>query len=142
MDRRASGWRSMVWCVLALPAAALACSSSPTERTGTFACSGEVQVTASEGTTPVFGWTPACGMSYLMVRPVTPLGHAEPSIWGVEMSGPERLAPGVRYGSTPRGGRAFGPPAPLVRGTAYRVEVLSLLGGDVRVGGGEAVFTP
>jgi len=121
---------------------ALACTDAPIASNAAALCSGLVQVSASDGTTPLFRWVPPCGVSYLSVTPVTPTDALEPPIWSVEVPESAPARSGVRYGQTPRGGRTLRSAARLVRGATYRVSVISTVGGDVRLGGGETVFIP
>ena len=105
-------------------------------------CSGTIALAASGGATPTISWTPACGISSLAVRPATALGLTEQPVWsfGTPMNG--TVGPGVRYGVVPAGATGGPDQAPaLSRGTRYRVDVLSLVGGDGLVASGTVEFT-
>ena len=98
----------------ALAGTSLTCSDSPSEPTFE-PCPGDaVTVTVSAGPTPLFTWTPACGVAFLQVFPAAGGGN----LWTVWAdSGSENPIPsGVRYGTTPVSSQTVAGPQPCNRG--------------------------
>ena len=94
----------------ALAGTSLNCSDSPSEPTFE-PCPGDaVTVTVSAGLTPLFTWTPACGVAFLQVFPAAGGGN----LWTVWAdSGSENPIPsGVRYGTTPVSSQTVADPQP------------------------------
>lgn len=105
-------------------------------------CVGPVKIAVLTEPTPVFGWSPACGVSmvWVVTVPSSP-GESEESRWAFSVPENTPVGPGLRYGVTPAGATTWTPAHVLVPGTAYRVRVMQTLGGDVVVAGGEKIFT-
>jgi hypothetical protein len=78
------------------------------------ACTGNVTVSVSAGTTPTFTWTPACRVIGLLVE----LEASDQ--WFIEGTG-GGIASGVQYGIVPPGATSSEPARPLVSGTTYEV---------------------
>jgi hypothetical protein len=95
-------------------ATATGCGSDATGPEAGGACTGNVTVSVSAGTTPTFTWTPACRVIGLLVE----LEASDQ--WFLEGSG-DGIAPGVQYGIVPPGATASEPARPLVSGTTYEV---------------------
>ena len=113
------------------------------DATAPAACEGPLQVVVSPGVTPSISWSPACGISYLVVMaaPASP-GALETMVWGFTVPELTPLGPGVRYGRLPRGATEMVPAQPLRAGAAYRVYVTYLVGGDVGTSDGTRIFVP
>lgn len=105
----------------------LACSDSPSEPRFE-PCPGEaVTMEVSAGLTPLFTWTPACGMAFLEVYPAAG-GSALWTVYAESGAGPENPIPsGVRYGTTPLRGHTVAGPQPLQAGDSYRARVSRML---------------
>jgi hypothetical protein len=105
----------------------LTCSDSPSEPRFE-PCPGDaVTIEASTGLTPLFTWTPACGIAFLEVYPA-PGGGALWTVYAESGAGPENPIPsGVRYGTTPLRGHTVAGPQPLQAGHSYSVRVSRLL---------------
>jgi hypothetical protein len=111
----------------ALAVTSLRCSNSPSQPTFE-PCAGEtVTMQVSPGLTPLFTWSPTCGVGFLEVYPA--VGGA--ALWTVSAesdAGPENpISSGVRYGTTPLHARTVAGPEPLQSGTAYQVRVSRLV---------------
>ena len=130
-----------------LAALAVACSDG-VEPTPIVPCAHdqEVEVSVSADKTPVFRWSPACGMASLEVRPTTGSG---PSVWMLfsgSKAAENPLRSGIRYGEAPPEAMEPGPATELVPGTEYAVIVSRWLDfGEPGEGGsllpqGEATF--
>src|SRR5262245_24501761 len=90
-----------------------ACSGkSPTDPSQLTACSGNVNISVSSGTTPTFTWTPECKVFAVLVE------EGAGDVWYVHQQS-EGIPPGVRYGVTPSGSVLVEPPATLRVGTTY-----------------------
>ena len=119
----------------------LACreTTAPVAREG---CVGPVQMAVRTESTPVFSWSPGCGVSHLWVVTVPSApGVSEEIMWSFSLPESTPIGPGIRYGDTPIGIRFWTPPRALVAGASYRVRVMQTVGEDVVVAGGEKVFT-
>ena len=81
------------------------------------ACTGNVAVTVSGGTTPTFSWTPACSIVALIVE------EAANDQWNVIANGDPGFGPNVIYGTKPAGSSQVGVTTPLRAGTNYTVTV-------------------
>lgn len=103
------------------------------------ACTGSVDLTVVNGTTPTFSWAPECGVGRLVVGRVIDEFSSE-IVWEIT-SDRSRIAPAVTYGVDRRGLRVEHAPEPLVPGTAYRIHLTPAGEGLVVVWGG-ATFTP
>src|SRR3954467_14954643 len=101
-------------------------------------CAQNVQVAVVSGTTPVFSWAPACGMSSLSVETT---GASVQTVWAFTVPENTLVGPGIRYGQAPNAANVWSAPQPLVAGTSYRIRVMYIVGGDAIAGSGEAVFT-
>jgi hypothetical protein len=132
-------------CLPALFILSLGCSEAsapPAE-----ACTDDQAVTvhASAGTRPAFSWTPACGMTSIMVFPAA----GPPAAWvvyGGSSAASNPLRSGIRYGQAPNGSFEATPEAALEVGTEYQVLVYRWLGEPGGEGGpfqrGSATFRP
>lgn len=132
---------SYLACITALLLPTLGCrgTTEPVSREG---CVGPVQITVQTKSTPVFSWSPACGISdfWVVTVPSSP-GATEEPMWTFSVPEHTPVGPAIRYGETPVGMTFWTPPRALVRGTAYRVRVMKTVGGDVVVAGGEKEFS-
>ena len=79
------------------------------------ACTGNVTVTVTSGTTPTFSWTPACSIAAVVVEE----GAADQ--WDVFANGDPGFGPSVIYGTKPAGSNQNSPAIPLRAGTTYNV---------------------
>lgn len=77
-------------------------------------CTGNVTVSVSSGTTPVFTWTPQCVIDHLLVEPTA-------SGIGDRWSFTGNATSPVTYGVLPAGAHQTGPAQPLFSGSEYRV---------------------
>jgi hypothetical protein len=119
---------------------ALACNGAST--ISPQGCVQNVQVAVATGTTPLFSWAPACGISSLSVETVpSSAGGSVETVWAFFVPESNPVGPGIRYGQAPTGANVSVAPRPLVAGTNYRVRVQQTVGGDGLLGSGEAVFT-
>ncbi len=100
-------------------------------------CAGPVTLSVSAGTTPLFAWTPACRLNYLVVKEA---GLAA-DIWAIVSDSANAISPDVRYGTVPPGVREHEDAAPLLAGVTYNVAVGRWTGSGVQVIGVRA-FTP
>lgn len=106
----ALGSRALV--IVAAAAAFSACGKSPTTPSELTACTGNVTLSVSSGTTPTFTWTPACNVFAVLVEGVAG------DTWYVFKNG-GGIAPGVRYGVLPQGAIQLDPTEPLLTGKTY-----------------------
>lgn len=105
------------------------------------ACAQNVNVITSNETTPVFYWTPPCGVSFVTVETVPPTGSGFPeTFWSFSVPENQPVGPWIRYGHAPSGAHIGVDAKPLLAGN-YRVRVGYTVGGDVLGGGGEGLFT-
>ena len=110
-------------CVLAILLASLACGSDTTSPSEQAACTGNVTVSVSSGTTPNISWEPACRAYLVLVE------EDGGDVWGaVSEDGAHAIATPVRYGVVPTGATELTPPSPLSAGTAYSVSVFRWTG--------------
>ena len=100
-------------------------------------CTGPVTISVSTGTTPLFGWTPACRVSDLVVQEA---GIAA-DVWEIVTDGTNQIDPGVRYGIVPPGVREQEDPETLLVGVTYNVAVGRWTGSGLEVIGVRS-FTP
>jgi hypothetical protein len=120
---RTSGPKLVRLLLGACAVASLTCSDSPSGPIYE-PCPGDaVTLQVSPGLTPLFTWTPACGVAFLEVY--TAGGGA--ALWTAYAGSgprPQNLIPsGVRYGITPPRGRTVDGPQPLQAGNFYDVGV-------------------
>jgi hypothetical protein len=93
----------------------LACS----EPVGFGECSGDVELQVTEGSTPVFNWTPPCAVAGLAVFDGGGNVH-----WSFHTGiGRNGLEPAVRYGQLPPGAVEEQAPQALRTGFGYIVRV-------------------
>ena len=124
--------------------AALACGDDPSGVGGGAApptlCGSTVAVSVvGSGDLPTFTWSPACGVSDVVVtREVN--GATAEVVWHVRFPELRPVGPSVRYSQLPPRGETVQEPRTLVRGATYRATVRSIVGGDVIVGGGSTTF--
>lgn len=112
---------------VALAAGSLACSD-PTSQPALDPCPGDsVTLQAGSGVTPLFTWSPDCGVAFLEVYPAAG-GASRWTVYADSSSADENpIRTGVRYGMRPRHGVTVGGPFPLARGTDYTIRVSRLL---------------
>lgn len=124
---------------VALAAALIACTEPTKHPTG---CQGDVSLAVglAGGDTPVFGWSPGCGISKLSVERVSAAGGDPVLMW--QLTAPESapIGPSILYGRTPRGATETRAALQLTSGITYRVTVESTVGGDGIVGSGTITF--
>lgn len=88
----------------------------------------EVIVSINSDATPVFAWSPACGMASLQVFP----SNGSPTSGWALYTGPNSaqnpLRSGVRYGAAPREALEPAPATKLERGTEYTITVYRWVG--------------
>ncbi len=105
----------------------LTCSDSPSEPRFVACPEDVVTMEASGGLTPLFTWTPACGVAFLEVYPSAGGG----ALWTIQSeagTNPENpIRSGVRYGVTPAGGHTLAGPQSLQAGSSYTVRVSRLV---------------
>jgi hypothetical protein len=135
--------RTLFYATRVIGPVLVALSCRETSAVSPEACNQDVQVAVVPGASPVFSWSPACGMSSLSVVtvPSTP-GVNEESVWGISVSERTPIGPAIRYGIAPAGATVWTQPHALVAGATYRVRVMQTVGGDVVIGRGERLFTP
>ena len=105
-------------------------------------CAENVQLSVSSDANPLFGWSPACGMSTLFVETVPPTIAGLPeTMWAFSVPEYAPIGPYVRYGSAPERATVYTEAHALIVGKEYRVRVYLTVGGDVQVASGEAIFT-
>ena len=73
--------------------------------------------------TPVFTWSPACGMAALQVFATTGSGSSGWSLFTGARAAENPLRSGIRYGEAPPEALEPGPATDLVPGTEYTVVV-------------------
>ena len=106
---------------LAASAAFLALGScsedDPVSPNAPAACTGNVTVSVTSGTTPTFSWTPACSIVSLYVE------EGANDHWAIFANGDPGFGPSVIYGTKPAGSNQVGPTTPLRAGATYSVTV-------------------
>jgi len=126
---------------VALAATLIACTEPTKHPAG---CQGDVSLAVGIASTgsdvPLFGWSPACGISMLTVETVPGAGGAGILVW--QFTAPEnaQVGPAIVYGRTPRGATETRPALQLSTGVTYRLTVESTVGGDGVVGRGTVTF--
>ena len=107
-----------------LAALTLACSDG-VEPTPIVPCADdqEVEVLVSADKTPVFTWSPACGMASLEVRPTTGSSFSGWTLFTGPRAAENPLRSGIRYGEAPPEAVEPGPATELVPDTEYSVVV-------------------
>jgi hypothetical protein len=129
---------SLIATAAALIVTGFGCGASTVAPVG---CAQTVDVVVSNETTPLFSWTPPCGVSYLGVETVPPTGNGIPeTFWSFSVPENQPVGPWIRYGQAPARAHIGVAAKPLVAGN-YRITVVQTVGGDVLEGGGEALFT-
>lgn len=141
--RRASPMKRNLFLIAsAAPLLLIAFACKGTSTVSPQGCVQNVQVAVATGTTPLFSWAPACGISSLSVETVpSSTGGSVETVWAFSVPENNPVGPGIRYGQAPSGARVWLAPQPLVAGTSYRIRVMQTVGGDGLLGSGEAVFT-
>ena len=130
------------WRVGVALAATLVACTEPTKHPA--GCSGDVAlavgITGGGPDVPLFGWSPACGISRLNVETVPAAGGAGILVW--QFTAPEKaqIGPAIVYGRTPRGATETHAALQLSTGVTYRLTVWSTVGGDGVVGSGTITF--
>ena len=96
--------------------AVMSCSDDdPVSPNAPAACTGNVTVTVTTGTTPTFSWTPACSIVALIVE------EGANDQWNVLANGDPGFGPSVVYGTKPAGSTQVGLLTPLRAGVNYTV---------------------
>jgi len=105
-------------------------------------CRGTVDVVVGQPSAgpPVFGWSPACGVSILTVERVPAAGGASVIVWQLTAPEQAQIGPSVLYGRIPRGASESRSAQALLTGVTYRVTVSSTIGGDAVGGSGTITF--
>jgi hypothetical protein len=92
-------------------------------------------VSAGPGTQPTFTWSPPCKVFDVLVE------EADGSdVW--EVTGPDGISPGLRYGAIPPGAIQQQSPMPLRAGRKYEVILFKGTSLDAVTLIGHASFTP
>lgn len=125
-ERRPWTWRwGRIAAVCSMLLAITSCSEdSVSQPTPLSACTTNVSISVSAGTTPTFTWTPSCRALALLVEQAG--GLDEWFTWGQQ----EGIAPGVRYGVLPAGAAQDDPPTPLETGRTYTVALFRGTSGE------------
>lgn len=106
-------------------------------------CTRPIGVEVSSGVTPIFSWTPDCGISALTVTSVpAATGATESAVWAFSVPESNPLGSGIRYGEAPTGARVWTAAQSLRGGTTYRVSVILTVGLDGIVASGSRTFVP
>jgi hypothetical protein len=90
---------------------------------------GSVDVTVSDGLTPTFSWSPACGVAMILIE------EDASDMWGAgtdedawsDPAAANLITPPVSYGATPTGTTAIQDALPLVSGRNYEVVLWRIL---------------
>ena len=106
---------SILAASMAFAALASCGDDDPSSPNAPAACTGNVTVTVTSGTTPTFSWTPACSVVALIVE------EAANDQWNVLANGDPGFGPSVVYGAKPPGSTQVGAVTPLRAGTSYTV---------------------
>jgi hypothetical protein len=88
----------------------------------------EVEVLVSADQTPVFEWSPACGMASLQVFPTTGSPTSGWTLYTGARAPENPLRSGVRYGQAPPEALEPAPATALIKDTEYTVIVYRWLG--------------
>jgi hypothetical protein len=88
----------------------------------------QVEVLVSGDQTPLFTWTPACGMASLEVFPTTGSPTSGWVLYTGSRAAENPLRSGVRYGQAPPEAVEPAPATALVQGTEYTITVYRWLG--------------
>ena len=120
-----------------LAALTLACSDG-VEPTPIVACADdqEVEVLVSADKTPIFTWSPACGMASLQVFATMGSGTSGWILFTGPRAAENPLRSGIRYGHAPPEALEPGPATDLVPDTEYTVVVSRWLDFGEPGGGG------
>ncbi len=130
--------RPRVLLVVVTAAAPIACH----EVTAPAPCDGSISVSIGFGSQPTFAWSPACGISELVVSTVPANAtEVERQIWGFSVSEQAPIGPRVDYGKSPRNATIWTGPEAITAGKTYRVTVRYTVGGDVVSASGSGTFT-
>jgi hypothetical protein len=113
---RAMRARPTTRLLLVLVVAGLACGDATAP-----ACTGQVTLTTSTSRTPVFTWTPNCGVASLSMATPPSAGLVN-FYWNIT-SADARIESGVRYGRVPAGAVEVEPARPLPSGVQIGVQV-------------------
>lgn len=108
---------SILAASMAFVALASCGDDDPVSTNAPAACTGNVTVTVTSGTTPTFSWTPACSLVALIVE------EAANDQWNVIANGDPGFGPNVVYGTKPAGSTQVGAVTPLRSGVSYTVTV-------------------
>ena len=132
----------LAWRIAVMLAATLIACTEPTKHPA--GCHGDVAlavgVTDQGPGLPLFGWSPACGISLLSVETVPPAGGAAVLVWQLTAPEAAQIGPAIVYGRVPRGATEVHAAQQLHSGVAYRITVMSTVGGDAVVGSGTITF--
>ena len=129
---------------LVLSGVSLACGDKATTNALGNECVGNIEIFVSfapTGRMPSFDWTPRCGISWLTVETVPPMGAMPALMWAIGAPESSPFKPRIEYGAVPSGATTRSGPATLVHGVTYKVTVDQTLGGDASIAHGQATFT-
>jgi hypothetical protein len=121
--------------LLVLLLSTVACSGDSAGPTGAECPVGTASVTATvtQGAGPVFSWTPACAVAFLIVEEdasdmwwISPFADEEALISATPEAA-NRIAPPVTYGQVPAGMAHSDETLPLVSGRSYDVALWRML---------------
>ena len=105
-------------------------------------CLGDVPIEIGKsGSVLRFGWSPACGITTLIVETVPAPGASAVQLWLLTADEHRPIGPSITYGVAPRGATGLHPAVPLVHGVTYRVNVVRVVGGDAIGASGTKIFT-
>jgi hypothetical protein len=105
----------------AIIGALLLASAACSDPTAISECHGQVQIAVTLGATPVYNWTPACRVGYLVV---VDRGDQGLGFWSVSSAvGKNDIAPPVTHGVVPAGATEDAGTQPLQPDGAYLVMV-------------------
>ena len=117
--RLAAGFAGLVGVGTWLVVSCDYCGTVPEPVPPVSACRRPVTVSVSEGTVPVFSWTPDCLSGRLIVYQ----GGPEQEYWGTETLGLNIYRSPIVYGVHPPGSVESQVPQPLTPGATYTVAV-------------------
>ena len=116
--------------VAAAMLASLSCSNDDGTGPGSGACSEDVEISVATDGTPVFTWSPACGVAALLVESVS-----GGDVWVLDAEASSGIASGVTYGVVPPGAVEEEPALALEDGETYFVLVARVENGDLVLAG-------
>lgn len=103
-------------------------------------CSGSIPVQVASATKLEISWTPACGITNVVVTREGALSTEAP-MWAFSVPENIRFGPKIVYGTAPRGANVWAGPRSLIVGVPYRVTIEYVVGGDAVAASGTTTFT-